>query len=134
MPTNHHADRRFNPGERTLRQHTGHAHVDIMTRLLWTIEGNPACTDLCEHRLLNVVTHHLKSRGLRSLQAAAGVVRALSELYNAFLMAKGERVQRVEPSGPQATLGASSPQPCLAASNTSNVAKFHAKFKVHISN
>ena len=102
-----------------------------MTRLLWTVEANPACTDVCEHRLLNVVSCHLKSRGLRSLQAGAGVVRALSELYNAFLMAKGEHVQHVDSMEFQQPADASSSQLCHATANSSDVAKseFYAKFK-----
>ena len=105
-----------------------------MTRLLWTIEGNPACTELCQYRLLNIVTCHLKSRGLKSLQAAAGVVRALSELYNAFLVSKGEHVQHVEPVGSPQTSEAGLSQPCLLAANGSDDASFHAKFRVHVSN
>ena len=99
MPTDHHADRLFNPGNRDTIFHGSHARFDLMTRLLWAVEGNPLCSDHCERQLLSIVTCHLKSRGLRHLRAAAGVVRALSELYNAFLVVKGEQVHFVQTAG-----------------------------------
>ena len=95
MPTDHHADRLFNPGIRDAIYHGTHARFDLMTRLLWAVEGNPLCNDVCERQLLSIATCHLRSRGLRHLRAAAGVVRALSELYDAFLIVKGEQVHHV---------------------------------------
>lgn len=75
--------------------HAGLIRFDLMTRFLWAVEGNPSCSDHCERQLLNIVSCHLKSRSLRHLKAAARVMRALSELYEAFLIVMGKMVHHV---------------------------------------
>lgn len=121
MPSNKHSDRIFNPGERDAIYHGGNARFDIMTRLLWAVEGNPACTEHCEQRLLKIVSCHLKSRGLRHLRSAAGVVRALSELYDSFLISKGQMIHHAVTSGLQGSEASSLPCSALQASNASTV-------------
>ena len=99
MPTDKTIDRLFNPGLRDSIAHISPSRFSITNRLLSAIEGDPSCDDLCVRKLLAVVSCHVKSRGLNQLQAAAGLVRALAEVYDAFLISKHELVHYLDTTG-----------------------------------
>ena len=99
MPSGNHSDRIFNPGDRDTIVHSTPSRFDVMTQLLWAVEDNPLCNDHCQSQLLKIVSCHVKSRGLSRLRAAAGAIRALSELYDAFLMIKEDKVHHIDTAG-----------------------------------
>ncbi len=97
MPTADPADRMFSPGQTDAIFHNDNKRFDIMARLIWAAEGAPACDAACERQLTSLVSAHIKSRNVRNLQAATLLVRAFSELYDAFLASRGLKVHRLTP-------------------------------------
>ena len=87
MPTADAQDHLFSPRMSTAAtaHNTDNQRVDIMDQLLWSAEGSPRCSSDCEARLLRMVSLHIRSRGIRNLQAATLLIRTLSELYDSFL-------------------------------------------------